>query len=82
MDGFKRLLAILALMLVIVAFAAPAMAQSYGERMMQSYGGRMMQPYGGYQGGQQYVQQYAQQQPQQNAACTGATGRPGWHERV
>ncbi len=53
----KKLLAILALMLVIMAFAAPVMAQSYG--------GRMAQPYGGYQGGQQYGQQYGQQQPQQ-----------------
>ena len=57
MDGSKRLLTILALLIVVVAVTAPSMAQSYGGQMnpAQSTGGVMQTQQG--QAGQSGMQQ-------------------------
>lgn len=54
MDGIKKTVAVFAIIMLVIALAAPAMAQTYG--------GRMAQPRAGaYQGGQQATPQQGQQ---------------------
>jgi uncharacterized surface protein with fasciclin (FAS1) repeats len=55
MDGIKKIVAVFAIIMLVIAFTAPTMAQTYG--------GRMAQPQaGGYQrGGQQAMPQRGQQ---------------------
>jgi uncharacterized surface protein with fasciclin (FAS1) repeats len=75
MDGLKKVVAFFALMVVVLAFTAPAMAQSYGYQQQPAYQGGYQQ--GGYQQQPAYQGGYQQQPAYQGGTQQGQQTQQG-----